>query len=377
MDRHQRVNALRLVLRAIAAIGGVLTLVIVAFLIWREIGQSANEQDAKIDTPPGINVLESVKIGGIEQIIQIRGTDTRNPVILLFHGGPGSSFLSYAYEFQTGWEDYFTVVHWEQRGTGLTYNLHGDSIAETISLERMVLDGIEVAEYVTKRLNQEKVVLLGHSFGSALAVAAVLRRPNLFHAYIGVGQVVNNDIAETISYEFVLESAMAAGDEETLDSLAKIGPPPYGTDFEEYSSKLGAQRALLTAYDGVIFGSQGYAEFIRMMLLAPSLPLGYITYVVNGSNLSQRALFEDFELNFGDIRELGTSFEIPVFFFLGRHDYTVPASLSAEYFKDISAPAKELVWFEHAAHTPFLTQPAAFQNALIERVLPVTKMQIQ
>ncbi|MBW2366606.1 MAG: alpha/beta hydrolase [Deltaproteobacteria bacterium] len=354
----------------VAAVIALLLVAIAAFLIWRALGKAANERAMVINTPNGIDVLEKVSIGGIDQFIQIRGRDLKNPLLLCVHGGPGSTFLPYAYKFQTAWEKHFTVVQWEQRGAGLTYRLHGDDIADTMSLERMILDGIEVVVYLTKRYGKDRIILLGHSFGSILGTNMIKRRPDLFHAYIGVGQMVDKHEGWRIGHEYVLAHARAAGDTEALQKLDEIGPPPYGSTFAEFDAKVGIQQGLVSAYNGAIYGVTSEATFGKMVILAPRLPLGYILALMGGSRMSQKALFVDVEIKL-DMKKLGKKFDVPIFFFLGRNDYVVPSTLAAGYFEEIEAPVKELVWFDRAAHAPFLTQPTAFLDALVEKVRPI------
>src|SRR5262245_11272007 len=71
----------------------------------------------KIVTPNGVEDLIQVDIAGTKQWLSIRGRDRRNPVLLMIHGGPASPEMPTAWWFQSGWEDYFTVVQWDQRGS--------------------------------------------------------------------------------------------------------------------------------------------------------------------------------------------------------------------------------------------------------------------
>ena len=144
-----------------------------------------------------------VPIGGIRQWIQIRGEDRANPVLLYVHGGPGASALALSWAWQP-WEKYFTVVQWDQRGAGRTYRLNGDAEAPGMTIDQMTKDGIEVAEYLRAHLHKEKIVLLGHSWGSILGINMVRRRPDLFSAYVGTGQFVEAERNEAYNYAHVL-----------------------------------------------------------------------------------------------------------------------------------------------------------------------------
>src|ERR1700744_3292143 len=95
----------------------------------------------RIVSPRGIEELSAVNINGIPQYLGIRGKDTRNPILLFIHGGPASPELPFAYTFQAPLEDYFTVVEWDQRGTGKTYAASDPAkIADTITLAQMTAD---------------------------------------------------------------------------------------------------------------------------------------------------------------------------------------------------------------------------------------------
>ena len=179
-----------------------------------------------IRTPGGIDEALFVRIGGIEQWVQIRGEDRANPVVLVLHGGMALSYMAFTPVFQP-WEKHFTIVQWDRRGVGKTFGRNRRKGHGEMSLERMVLDGIELAEWLRKRLQKDKLILLGHSMGSIVGVAMAKRRPNLFEAYVGTEQVVTMARNERKSYEMMLARLRAAGDEKNIRLLERIGPPPY------------------------------------------------------------------------------------------------------------------------------------------------------
>jgi pimeloyl-ACP methyl ester carboxylesterase len=148
-----------------------------------------------IQSPNGLQEGMYVKIGGIDQWVQIRGEDRDNPVILFVRGGPDGSTIPILSGWQS-WERYFTVVQWDQRGAGRTFRRTGESIATTMTLARMPHDGVEVAEYLRAHLHKDKIVLIGHSWGSFLGIQIVKQRPDLFYAFVGTGQVVGKQTFE-------------------------------------------------------------------------------------------------------------------------------------------------------------------------------------
>lgn len=162
---------------------------------FRAYRQNVSARVLAIQSPNGIQEGMYVKIGGIDQWIQIRGEDRGNPVILFVHGGPGASTIPISSSWQP-WEKYFTVVQWDQRGAGRTLRMTGESIAATMTLAQMTEDGVEVAEYLRAHLHKDRIVLIGHSWGSFLGIHIVKQRPDLFYAYVGTGQVVGKQTFE-------------------------------------------------------------------------------------------------------------------------------------------------------------------------------------
>ena len=160
----------------------------------------------EVDISVGINEGMYETIGGTQQWIQIRGRDRNNPVILWLNGGPGFSTIPQTF-FHVPLEKDFTVVMWDQRGEGKSYAYTGPSIASTMTIERMAADGVELAEFLKQHLGVEKIVIMGHSWGSILGVRMAQMRPDLFSAYIGTGQVVNLREAMELEYPSILDMA--------------------------------------------------------------------------------------------------------------------------------------------------------------------------
>ena len=172
----------------------------------------------RIHTPDGIEELKELDIGGSKQWISIRGLDRANPVLLMIHGGPGVPMMPYSWSFQKPWEDFFTVVQWDQRGVGKSI-IDEVAVAGHLSQEQLLADAIEMAEHLTGRFSQERIFVMGESFGSLVALQLAAERPDLLHAYVGIGQMV----AWQASLNETRRLAMA-GARERGDDKGVLGP---------------------------------------------------------------------------------------------------------------------------------------------------------
>lgn len=189
--------------------------------------RNRNAQDYAITTPNGIDEARYVEVGGIEQWITIRGEDRKNPVLLLLHGGPGDATNPWGYAGFRSWLKTFTVIQWDQRGAGRTLGRNGPALAPTITIERMAQDGIELANLLRKTLEKDKIVLVGHSWGSILGVFMVKARPDLFYAFVGTGQVADPRRNYAVAYNELLKKAERLGEQRAIRELKEVGPPPY------------------------------------------------------------------------------------------------------------------------------------------------------
>jgi hypothetical protein len=178
--------------------------------------------------PVGIEEAFFTKIGGIDQWITIRGQDRENPVILLLHGGPGIALSLMPRDFLWSWSKLFTLVIWDQRGAGKTFGRSGPVSAD-VTVDRMVEDGIELAEFICAQLHKTKIVLVGVSWGSDIGIHMVKSRPDLFYAYVGTGQSVNQRKFRAVAYAQLLAEARIRNDQKAIKELEANGPPPYNS----------------------------------------------------------------------------------------------------------------------------------------------------
>lgn len=349
------------------AIFAVLLLVTAAVgLTYRAYRQHQTAQLLVLTTPDSIDEASFVHIGGVDQWIQVRGEHRANPVILFLHGGPGFTAIPYFQRVMRTWERDFTIVHWDQRGAGRSFARDGGASQPHPTLEQMITDGIEVAEHVRHRLGQPKLILVGYSWGSVLGVEMARRRPDLFHAFVGTGQVVDTVESETASYYGLLQRARIAGDDDSVAALTEIGPPPYAR-FEQ----LARQRGILNEYPPA--GERDLNQFMTL-LLAPGYSLREVRDVYSQAPELTRELLA-VVLKY-KITDRGATFDLPLFFFQGTDDLWTSTDVVRKYLPLIAAPRKELVLFEGVGHHAVEVAGEKFLAELNARVRPLAQQSL-
>jgi pimeloyl-ACP methyl ester carboxylesterase len=303
----------------------------------------------------GIARLEEVELGGMNQWISIRGEDKTNPILLWLHGGPGLAQMPLAHYLDSELEKEYVVVHWDQRGAGKSNPLDFDE--STMTEEQFLSDAYELVKYLQDSLGQEKIYLLGHSWGSKLGIELVNMYPEDFHAFISVTQIVNIEEGLDISYEWLKNEIERNDDVRSLEKLEKIGEPPYNIKrYRDFAN-------IMVSYGGNIDLSR--EELIRIGIQAPEYTfLEYIQWL-DGALRNAGPIWSTSDEHDIDYRDEITSVDVPIYFFAGRNDYTTPLVLIEDYFEKIQAPKKELIIFENSAHTPFLKESEKFYNEVI------------
>lgn len=310
--------------------------------------------------PGSIAAMETVSIGGIPQQLWIRGTNTHNPALLILHGGPGASEGALFRYFNSELEQHFLVVNWEQRGTGRSF--HTDIPPESMTIAQFLRDLDEVVELIKKRFDKERIVLLGHSWGSALGAIYAVQHPEKVGAYVGTGQAVNMPEGERLSYNYALSQAVARGNETAVKALRQIGPPPHSVDDMLIS------RHWVEQFGGSFHADLSTGKLIWAALNTDEANLVDLILFGRGNRFSLEHLWPEFsQLDLTAYK----SFAMPVFFLLGRHDRQVPSMLAASYFESIDALCKRLIWFESSGHNPPFEEAQKFNRVMIEDVLPL------
>lgn len=316
-------------------------------------------------TSNGIDCREFVMIGGISQYLHHRGEDVDNPVLLFLHGGPGEPILPFAQEFQIPWEKHVTVVHWDQRNCGKTYfNNDPKQVAPTTTVDRIVQDTYEIVEYLRNKYHKEKIIILGHSWGSVLGSLFSKKYPELVQAYIGVGQVVNMIDNERVGYEKVLESAKEAGNDNDYQALLRLEPYPPRAFDDDMIRKLKKVRKFQRKYK---LAAGPTMELIGNVLCSPFYTFKDMRYFfISGAfSVGQRHIWK-YLMESLDLSSMGAAFEIPVFYVHGDRDWQTPYPLAQEFFATIEAPLKRFYSIPDAGHIAMLERKEAFNEALFD-----------
>jgi len=310
-----------------------------------------------------------VNINGVEQGMFIKGMDKTKPVLLLVHGGPGMPDYVISEENTTVLEKYFTVCYWDQRGAGLSYS--NDIPINTINTEQLVSDTIGVTNYLRNRFGQDKIYIMGYSWGSFLGIQAVAKAPELYKAYIAMSQMSNALESERLSYEYIVEQYKKAGNKSMLDKLEKSPidektnlPTAYWSmrDDMMHSLGVGTTRNMKSVITGIFLPVMESSEYTlkekinlwRYKFTSPSI-----------KNL------EDEEYG-TDLNEKVPKVEVPVYFCHGIYDHTISYDLTKEYFNKLQAPMKGFYTFNESAHSPMFEEPGKFSYILEDDVLKGT-----
>ena len=304
-----------------------------------------------------------VNINGVEQGMFIKSKDATHPVLLYLHGGMPDYFLTQKYP--TGLEDYFTVVWWEQRGSGISYR--DDIPSETMTLEQMISDTLEVTNYLRHRFGQEKIYLMGHSQGTFIGIQVAARAPELYYAYIGVAQITNQLKSERLAYEYMLQQFQKSGN---LEMVRKLEAAPV-------TLTGGTPHAYLALRDEAMhslgIGTTHDMDSVINGIFLPSLTSRDYTLIekVNmwrGKSHSGVSLLWDTMLA-TDMSKRVPKLDIPAYFFEGIYDYTCSYTEAKSYFEKLQAPIKGFYTFEQSAHSPLFEEPGKMGKILQENVL--------
>jgi len=298
-----------------------------------------------------LNEAQYVLIGGVPQWVTIKGKDCSNPIVLMVHGGPGNPLSMYHDCLFEDFEENFTIVHWDQRGSGKTYlaqfeaeELTLDMITNNkLSVDLLVKDGLEVSDYIRNRLGQEKIIISGSSWGSFLATKMVHAAPNKFYFYVGLSQLVNGNKNYAESYKKVKKIAVERGDKAALDILNKMGPPSWS-----HPSSFGKLRRIIRRYESETANnpvewevSKEYLEYSDSRYSLFSEEFSFLKFIgLNGDGMINDVVLD----------ECCTHLKIPIYIIQGQKDLLTVPEVTKEFFDEIAAPDKEYIQIENSGH---------------------------
>jgi pimeloyl-ACP methyl ester carboxylesterase len=322
-------------------------------------------RDAAGNVIPGsISERVKIEIGGIPQGMFIQSVDPSNPVLLFLHGGPGMVEFFMEQEYPTGLENHFSMVWWEQRGAGMSFS--SDIPPETMTMAQMISDTIEVADYLRARFGQDRIILLGHSWGAYLGIQVAAAAPDRFSAYVGMAQIVHQLRSEIMARDYMIEAYRARGDHAMVRRL----------EAASVSIETGTSPEWMRLRDAAMHRiGVGHTRDIDSVVTGIFLPMWRVrAYTVTEKiniwrgKLWSRPFFWDVLIR-DDLRARLTELALPVYFFVGRHDQTANPDLSRSYFEAIEAPVKGFYMFENSAHSPLFEEPVRATEILLNDVL--------
>ena len=290
----------------------------------------------------------------------IRGESVFNPLLILLHGGPGFTEMRLFRYFNETLEKDFTLVYWEQRGTGKSFDRKIPKSSMTV--DQFISDLDELVNLLCRRFSKDKVAIYGHSWGSALGVLYAGLFPEKTSVYVGAGQIGDWPASELASYEFVLAEAERRNNRKAVKQLRTIGRPPHT------SRKMQVQRKWLVRFCGIARGISLW-KFFRVILRGPEASIFDLPNMVRGVLFSSNTMW--IGVSALNLETMVPALQVPVFFFLGRHDHVIDAETSAAYFDLLAAPSKKLVWFDESAHQPPIEQSTKFNTTMAELVRPI------
>jgi pimeloyl-ACP methyl ester carboxylesterase len=296
-----------------------------------------------------ISILEQAEINGTRHAIMIRGANAANPIIIFVHGGPGCSEIPYARKYQEELERHFTVVHYDQRGSGKSYHFFEDY--SNLTTDLLVEDLLALTDYIAGKFGQEKVLLIGHSFGTYIGMKAAAKSPDRFYAYIGIGQAADTVQSELDSLAYTMEQAKKAGNQRDAEKLELLRSAIERG--ESYTP-----RNLVRKYGGAARLINENRDYFFGFLMSPEYNGLDVIRFFRGISVSQDILLKEETEN--PLPRIVERLDIPAYFLMGKYDYMTSVNAAKDYFDGLEAPVKEFVVFEKSAHYPQFEEKEKF-----------------
>jgi pimeloyl-ACP methyl ester carboxylesterase len=355
-------------------LGGFIGLILILLLVIRI--NSSGKEESFLDEhgkvlPNSIAFHEDRVFNGVPQRITIRGKNKENPILLRVHGGPGGAAPPIFHRLiGIDLEDIFTICYWEQRGGGMAYINFGDQIPDsTVTLEQIVDDGLEIAKYLKKTFNKDKIYIEGISWGTTVSAFMIQKNPDLFEAYIGIGQMANQPLSEEISYDFVMEEAIKNNDTVSINQLKQIGRPPYpNKSAREMAEACDIERLIVDKYAPPSRDIFAPGTIIDIFLDNGMTFKEKFVPIIKPVNWNAYQLLWPTCFNVNLMRDV-PEWKIPVYIMQGENDHYTETLLAKEYFDSIIAPKKKWFLFEKKWHGANYDNPEKYRSIYINEIL--------
>ena len=338
----------------------------------------------RIAAPNGIDESRYVTLGGARQWILLRGQDRAAPILLFLHGGPGSPISPMVWAYQRPWEDFFLVVHWDQRGFGRSRGTPEDTarLRGTINTSQVTADAIELIELLRSEFGQSKVVLVGQSWGTVMALQIAHRRPDLLHAVVTQGLAVNWLASPRLLYQHLLRAAESKGDSVEAKRLRDLGPLPAVENPQAlfaWARRLGVGFPDSNTWHNIRGPGDSWARRRELLeYISPDYPAAEFA-AARSPDIDQAVAQARYQeamtpvLAWDAERDVGTTFQVPLIVMQGRHDWQTDYGLARAYYEKVCAPYKRWVEFPHSAHALNIEQPGLSIVSLVNDVLPAVR----
>jgi pimeloyl-ACP methyl ester carboxylesterase len=318
--------------------------------------------------PGSVSEKTFVEIGGVKQGMFIRSKNINNPILLYLHGGPAFPNYFLIEKFNPGLEDYFTVCYWEQRGGGLSYT--PEVTLESMNLNQLASDTIEVTNYLRKRFGKEKIFIMALSGGTPVALLAASQKPELYNAYVAMAQITNQSESEKIAYKYMMERYEAVGNKKVMDELKKFRVLESDSDIVSYFKApirdqymhelgIGTMHQMTSVFWDIfipVWTCKAYTVSEKINIWRSKFSF------LPKTNLIEEILETDFTTKVPKL-------DIPVYFFSGKYDLTANVNLSKAYLAKLQAPLKGFYTFENSAHSPLFEESSQVRRIIEEDIL--------
>ena len=319
--------------------------------------------------PNSIAQVQRIEINGNKQFVTIRSINQQKPILLWLHGGPGNVAMPLYMHYGAALEQHFTVVYWDQRGSGKSYS---PSVAPaSMTLDQFVSDTHELTNWLKRRFNQDKIFLVGHSWGGLLGLHVIDKHPIDYYAFVAVSPITDGPRSEQLSYEFTINQAQQRQDTAALTTLKRIGQPVNGV-YKGGIIDANQERDLVQKYGGAYHQNLGGSIYKILKQSTEYNRLDYLkaNKIARLSSPMFLALLPTIDLK----RQI-PAVKVPVYFCLGRYDYVCPTPLVTSYYASLQAPLKDVIWFNESAHHACFEESEKFISVLKERLLPLSARQ--